>query len=447
MVAVDFLVSNPGVGIVVLGAVFLAVTGAEALYADMGHFGQKPIRAGWYFIVFPALILNYLGQGAWALANQSQILTGAYNPFYNMAPSWSQIPLVVIATLAAIVASQALIAGAFSTTVQAIQLNFLPRMRISYTSDQESGQIYMPVVNWLLLAGSVFLVLQYKSSENLASAYGISVCGTMLITTILYGQYLHKIKKFPITTSYVIVAPILIVEFLFIAGNATKIFENGWLPLAVGFVLYYIMSVWNKGRIAMRSKLAETEKNDDFKFFIESVEERFKAGKLSRVKGTAVYLSGGNNSVPMALAHNLKHNKVLHDHIIVVTLTVDDSRAYVRNEERVSITTHGHGFVLMGNRNEFPPVMRIKGSFGFREKQDIYPILDAAYKELGIQPNPMEVTYFLSRETIVRAERNISLNTVQEKLFEVLNRNALSATAYFNLPPGRVVELGMQVEL
>ena len=364
-----------------------------------------------------------------------------------MAPAWSQIPLVVIATLAAIIASQALIAGAFSTTVQAIQLNFLPRMRISYTSDQESGQIYMPVVNWLLLAGSVFLVLQYRSSENLASAYGISVCGTMLVTTILYAQYLHKIKKFPIATSYIIVSPILMMELLFICGNATKIFENGWLPLAVGFVLYYIMSVWNKGRIAMRSKLAETEKNDDFKFFIESVEERFKAGKLSRVKGTAVYLSGGNNSVPMALAHNLKHNKVLHDHIIVVTLTVDDTRAFVKNEERVSLTIHGHGFVLVGNRNEFPPVMRITGKFGFREKQDIYPILDAAYKALGIEPNPMEVTYFLSRETIVRAERNISLNTVQEKLFEVLNRNALSATAYFNLPPGRVVELGMQVEL
>ncbi len=447
MVAIDFMVNNPGIGIVVLGAVFLAVTGAEALYADMGHFGQKPIRAGWYFIVFPALILNYLGQGAWAIANQSHILTGSYNPFYNMAPAWSQIPLVVIATLAAIIASQALIAGAFSTTVQAIQLNFLPRMRISYTSDQESGQIYMPVVNWLLLAGSVFLVLQYKSSENLASAYGISVSGTMLVTTILYAQYLHKIKKFPIASSYIIVSPVLMMELLFIGGNATKIFENGWLPLAIGFVLYYIMSVWNKGRIAMRSKLAEAEKNDDFKFFIESVEERFKAGKLSRVKGTAVYLSGGNNSVPMALAHNLKHNKVLHDHIIVVTLTVDDTRAFVKNEERVSITTHGHGFVLVGSRNEFPPVMRITGRFGFREKQDIYPILDAAYEELKINPNPLEVTYFLSRETIVRAERNISLNTVQEKLFEVLNRNALSATAYFNLPPGRVVELGMQVEL
>ena len=447
MVAIDFMVNSPGIGIVVLGAVFLAVTGAEALYADMGHFGEKPIRAGWYFIVFPALILNYLGQGAWAIANQSHILSGSYNPFYNMAPTWSQIPLVVIATLAAIIASQALIAGAFSTTVQAIQLNFLPRMRISYTSDQESGQIYLPVVNWLLLAGSVFLVLQYKSSENLATAYGISVSGTMLVTTILYAQYLHKIKKFPIATSYIIVSPILMMEVLFISGNATKIFENGWLPLAIGFVLYYIMSVWNKGRIAMRTKLAEAEKNDDFKFFIESVEERFKAGKLSRVKGTAVYLSGGNNSVPMALAHNLKHNKVLHDHIIVVTLTVDDTRAFVRSDERVSITTHGHGFVLMGNRNEFPPVMRITGKFGFREKQDIYPILDAAYEELKINPNPMEVTYFLSRETIVRAEKNISLNTVQEKLFEVLNRNALSATAYFNLPPGRVVELGMQVEL
>jgi len=447
MVAIDFMVNNPGIGIVVLGAVFLAVTGAEALYADMGHFGQKPIRAGWYFIVFPALIINYLGQGAWAIANQSHILTGSYNPFYNMAPAWSQIPLVVIATLAAIIASQALIAGAFSTTVQAIQLNFLPRMRISYTSDQESGQIYMPVVNWMLLLGSVFLVLQYKSSENLASAYGISVSGTMLVTTILYAQYLHKIKKFPMATSYVIVSPILMMELLFITGNATKIFENGWLPLAIGFILYYIMSVWNKGRIAMRTKLAEAEKNDDFKFFIESVEERFKAGKLSRVKGTAVYLSGGNNSVPMALAHNLKHNKVLHDHIIVVTLTVDDSRAFVKNDERVTITTHGHGFVLVNNRNEFPPVMRITGRFGFREKQDIFPILEAAYAELKIAPNPLEVTYFLSRETIVRAERNISLNTVQEKLFEVLNRNALSATAYFNLPPGRVVELGMQVEL
>ena len=241
MVAIDFMVNSPGVGIIVLGAVFLAVTGAEALYADMGHFGQKPIRAGWYFIVFPALILNYLGQGAWAIANQSHILSGSYNPFYNMAPAWSQIPLVVIATLAAIIASQALIAGAFSTTVQAIQLNFLPRMRISYTSDQESGQIYLPVVNWLLLAGSVFLVLQYKSSENLASAYGISVCGTMLVTTILYAQYLHKIKKFPISTSYIIVSPILMMELLFISGNATKIFENGWLPLAIGFVLYYVM--------------------------------------------------------------------------------------------------------------------------------------------------------------------------------------------------------------
>jgi KUP system potassium uptake protein len=447
MQAIDFMVNNPGIGIVVLGAVFLAVTGAEALYADMGHFGQKPIRAGWYFIVFPALILNYLGQGAWAIANQAHILSGSYNPFYNMAPAWSQIPLVIIATLAAIIASQALIAGAFSTTVQAIQLNFLPRMRISYTSDQESGQIYMPVVNWMLLLGSVYLVLQYKSSENLASAYGISVSGTMLVTTILYAQYLHKIKKFPIATSYVIVAPVLMMELLFICGNATKIFENGWLPLVVGFALYYIMSVWNKGRIAMRTKLAEAEKNDDFKFFIESVEERFKAGKLSRVKGTAVYLSGGNNSVPMALAHNLKHNKVLHDHIIVVTLTVDETRAFVKNDERVAITTHGHGFVVMNSRHEFPPVMRITGRFGFREKQDIFPILEAAYAELKINPNPLEVTYFLSRETIVRAEKNISLNTVQEKLFEVLNRNALSATAYFNLPPGRVVELGMQVEL
>lgn len=447
LLAVDFMINNTGVGLIVLGAVFLAVTGAEALYADMGHFGQKPIRAGWYFIVFPALITNYLGQGAWALANQSQLNTGIYNPFYNMSPAWSQIPLVILATLAAIIASQALIAGAFSTTMQAIQLNFLPRMRFNYTSDQEAGQIYMPFVNWVLLLGSVFLVLQYKSSENLASAYGISVSGTMFITTILFGQYLYKIKKLPLASSYALIAPILLVEILFIIGNLGKIFENGWLPLAIGFFVYYLMAVWNKGRAAMRSKLAETEKNDDFKFFIESVEERFKVGKLSRVKGTAIYLSGGNNSVPMALAHNLKHNRVLHDHIIVVTLLVDDSRAIVKPEERVTITMHGHGFVQVDNRNEFPPVMRITGKYGFREIQDIFPILEAAYAELKITPNPMEVTYFLSRETIVRATGNFSLNAVQEKIFEVLNRNALSATAYFNLPPGRVVELGMQVEL
>lgn len=459
--AIGFLIENPGLGVIILGAVFLSVTGAEALYADMGHFGQKPIRAGWYFVVFPALILNYLGQGAWALAHRAELIAWAnhrppgagithadINPFFNMAPGWAQIPLVIIATLAAIIASQALISGAFSTTMQAIQLNYLPRMRIERTSDEESGQIYVPIINWLLMAGSIFLVLHYETSERLANAYGIAVSLTMLVTTILFGQYIRKRLRIPTVTAYVLVAPFILLEILFVSGNAHKLIPDGWMPLAAGILVYYVMSVWNKGRIAMRNKLAETESSDEFEHFIDSVEDRFQVGKLSRVKGTAIYLAGNTRSVPMALAHNLKHNKALHDHIIVLTLTVDEDRAVVAPADRVQFTYREPKSCAMEGHHEFPRVLCVSGKFGFREKQDVHSVLSAAFAHLGIQPNAMETTYFLSRETIVRdTSRNFSLNAVQEKLFEVLNRNALSATAYFNLPPGRVVELGMQVEL
>ena len=445
--SIGFFIENPKLAMIILSAVFLAVTGAEALYADMGHFGQKPIRAGWYFIVFPALILNYLGQGAWALAQPASEFEHGFNPFFNMAPNWAQIPLVVIATLAAIIASQALISGAFSTTMQAIQLNFLPRMRVERTSDQESGQIYIPIINWMLMIGSITLVLQYKSSEHLASAYGIAVSLTMLVTTILFGQYLRQRFKIPSVTAYVFVAPVILLEVVFVSSNVPKILESGWLPLAAGFLVYYIMAVWNKGRLVMKETMSEGEGIDDFENFLDSVEDRFIAGKLSRVKGTAVYMTGSTKSVPMALAHNLKHNKALHDHIIVVTLKVDEDRAIVPASDRISFNTRGPKFCKVESHEEFPSVLSVTGKFGFREKQDVFPVLEAAYKELGITPNMMETTYFLSRETIVRATTGFSLNAVQEKLFEVLNRNALSATAYFNLPPGRVVELGMQVEL
>ena len=445
--SIGFFIEHPGLAMIILSAVFLSVTGAEALYADMGHFGQKPIRAGWYLIVFPALILNYLGQGAWALSQPASEFAHGFNPFFNMAPGWAQIPLVVIATLAAIIASQALISGAFSTTMQAIQLNYLPRMRVERTSDQESGQIYIPIINWLLMIGSITLVLQYKSSEHLASAYGMAVSLTMLITTILFGQYLRQRFKIPSLTAYVFVAPVIVLEVIFVASNFPKILENGWLPLAAGFLVYYIMAVWNKGRLVMKEKMSEGESTGDFENFLDSVEDRFIAGKLSRVKGTAVYMTGSTKSVPMALAHNLKHNKALHDHIIVVTLKVDEDRAIVPLSDRISFNTRGPKFCKIESHEEFPSVLSVTGKFGFREKQDVFPVLEAAYKELGITPNMMETTYFLSRETIVRATTGFSLNAVQEKLFEVLNRTALSATAYCNLPPGRVVELGMQVEL
>ena len=441
------LITHPGLGILILGAVFLSVTGAEALYADMGHFGQKPIRAAWCFIVFPALILNYLGQGAWALAHPAELLVPGFNPFFNMAPNWAQIPLVIIATLAAIIASQALIAGAFSITMQAIQLNYLPRMRIERTSDQESGQVYVPIINWLLMTGSIYLVLHYETSENLASAYGIAVSLTMLVTTILFGQYLRHKLNIPSAGAYALLTPFILLEVLFVLGNSHKILPNGWMPLLIGIIVYYLLAVWNKGRIAMKQKLSEGEAAGDFENFLDSVEDRFVAGKFARVKGTAIYLAGSTKAVPMALAHNLKHNRALHDHIIVITLKVDEDRAIVPMSDRVSFNTRGPKFCKIDSHEEFPSVLSVTGTFGFREKQDVFPVLDAAYQEMGITPNPLEVTYFLSRETIVRATTGFSLNAVQEKLFEVLNRNSLSATAYFNLPPGRVVELGMQVEL
>ena len=443
----QLLITHPGLGILILGAVFLSVTGAEALYADMGHFGQKPIRAAWCFIVFPALILNYLGQGAWALAHPAELLVPGFNPFFNMAPNWAQIPLVVIATLAAIIASQALIAGAFSITMQAIQLNYLPRMRIERTSDQESGQVYVPIINWLLMTGSIYLVLHYETSENLASAYGIAVSLTMLVTTILFGQYLRHKLNIRSAGAYALLTPFILLEVLFVLGNSHKILPNGWMPLLIGIIVYYLMAVWNKGRIAMKQKLSEGEAAGDFENFLDSVEDRFVAGKFARVKGTAIYLAGSTKAVPMALAHNLKHNRALHDHIIVITLKVDEDRAIVPMSDRVSFNTRGPKFCKIDSHEEFPSVLSVTGTFGFREKQDVFPVLDAAYQEMGITPNPLEVTYFLSRETIVRATTGFSLNAVQEKLFEVLNRNSLSATAYFNLPPGRVVELGMQVEL
>ena len=456
--AIIFMVARPGLGIIILGSVFLAVTGAEALYADMGHFGQKPIRTGWYLIVFPALILNYLGQGAWALAHTSDLLqwaqhkgTDDINPFFNMAPNWTQIPLVVIATLAAIIASQALISGAFSTTMQAIQLNYLPRMRIERTSEVESGQIYVPIINWLLMIGSIYLVLHYENSSRLASSYGIAVSMTMLATTILYGQYLAKKIKVAPVAAYALVSGFVTLEIFFVLGNAHKIWPDGWMPLAVGILVYYIMSVWNKGRLVMRDKLAlaeAVEAKDEFAQFMDSVEDSYLRGHLSRVRGTAIYLAGSTRAIPLSLAHNLKHNKALHDHIIIITLEVNEDRPTIPAAERIEINPRPAKFCLVENHTEFPLVLKVVGRFGFREQQDIFPVLKAVYELHNIKSTEMETTYFLSRETVVRdVSVNFSLNAVQEKVFEVLNRNALSATAYFNLPPGRVVELGMQVEL
>ena len=445
-------VTEPGLAFAIIGAVFLAVTGAEALYADMGHFGGRPIRVTWHLIVLPALILNYLGQGAWVMSQGAEAVRDPlFNPLFNMSPDWAQIPLVVLATLAAIIASQALISGAFSMTTQAIQLNYLPRMRIEHTSGEESGQVYLPVVNWALFAGCTFAVLQFQTSEHLAGAYGISVSLTMLCTTILFAEFLRKRKQLG-WMAYVLMAPFLTLEILFVGGNVPKMWHGGWLPLGVGFLAFGVMHIWNRGRQMMKRKFALEEQRDVFDVFIDSVEDRFHAGKIRRVPGVAVYMVGNVEAVPMAFAHNLKHNKVVHEHILVMTLRVDEYRATVPPSERVELTYRVPNPAPAGGRAQeaFPRVLRAIGHFGFRELTQVEPVLKAAFDDLGLTYDPMQVTFFLSRETIVRSEsesNQLRLPKVEEKIFEILNRNALSATAYFRLPPGRVVELGMQVEL
>jgi len=444
-------VSDPGMAFAIIGAVFLAVTGAEALYADMGHFGGRPIRVTWHVIVLPALIINYFGQAAWFMAQPERISEPLFNPFFNMAPAWAQIPLVILAALAAIIASQALISGAFSMTTQAIQLNYLPRMRILHTSGEESGQVYLPVVNWGLFAGCTYAVLQFRNSGELAGAYGISLSLTMLCTSILFSEYLRKRKGLG-AAAYVLMAPFLLLELVFITGNLPKILKGGWLPLTVAFLAFSVMYIWNRGRQMMKSKFALDEQKDIFDVFIDSVEDRFHAGKLRRVQGVAVYMVGSLEAVPMAFAHNLKHNKVVHEHILVMTLKIDEYRASVPPSERVALTyrvpnpapPHGRA------QEAFPRVLRVVGHYGFRELAQVEPVLKVAFDDLGIPYDPMQVTFFLSRETVVRSESEgsqLRLPKIEEKIFEVLNRNALSATAYFKLPPGRVVELGMQVEL
>ncbi len=443
--------TDPGMAFAIIGAVFLAVTGAEALYADMGHFGGRPIRVTWHVIVLPSLLLNYFGQAAWFLAQPGRIDDALFNPFFNMAPNWAQIPLVLLATMAAIIASQALISGAFSMTTQAIQLNYLPRMRILHTSGEESGQVYLPVVNWGLFAGCAFAVLQFRNSGDLAGAYGISVSLTMLCTSLLFSEYLRKRKGLG-AAAYVLMAPFLLLELVFITGNLPKIFHGGWLPLTVAFLAFSVMHIWNRGRQMLKRKFALDEQKDVFDVFIDSVEDRFHTGKLRRVSGVAVYMVGNTEAVPMAFAHNLKHNKVVHEHILVMTLRIDEYRATVPAAERVQLTyrvpnpapPHGRA------SEPFPRVLRVIGHYGFRELAQVEPVLKAAFEDLGIAYDPMQVTFFLSRETVVRSESEnpqMRLPKVEERIFEILNRNSLSATAYFKLPPGRVVELGMQVEM
>lgn len=406
----------------VLGSVFLAVTGGEALYADMGHFGRRPIRIAWFSLVLPALLLNYLGQGALLLTDPG----AAENPFYNLAPKWALIPLVGLATAAAVIASQALITGAFSLTMQGIQLGYIPRLAIEHTSERERGQIYMPQVNMGLAVACLALVLGFKTSSNLAAAYGIAVTLTMAIVTLLFFFAARRLWGWTWWAAALVSGPALVVELAFFGANALKIADGGWFPLAIGFALFTLMVTWKRGRQLLWKRMRSSSIPADK--FIESIERR----QPSRVDGTAVYMAGSSDGTPLALLHNLKHNKVLHKRIVFLTIAVDEDPR-VSNEHRIEIEKMSLGF------------WRVRARFGFFEDPNVPLVLSLCEKE-GLEFRENETTFFLSRETVIPAKEG-GMALWREHLFAVMARNAQSATAFFRLPANRVVELGMQVEI
>jgi KUP system potassium uptake protein len=419
---VRFFVENGWNGFVVLGAVFLAVTGAEALYADLGHFGRQAIRRAWFWIVFPALALNYFGQGALLLKNPA----AADNPFYLLAPSWALYPLVVLATCATVIASQALISGAFSLTMHAVQLGYFPRLTIKHTSSMEKGQIYIPKVNWFLMLACIGLVTGFGSSTNLAAAYGIAVTMTMLITTILFFFVAQRLWHWRPLAAALVCLPLLAVELAFFTANALKIAHGGWFPLAMGAVIFAMLTTWKSGRRLLAEKLQRSTL--PLPLFMQDV----AANPPRRVHGTAIYLAGRLGSAPIALLHNIKHNKVLHDHVIFLTV-VSHEQPRIEEDRRVEVEHLQQGFD------------RIVGHYGFMEEPDVPALLDQC-KAKGLELNPQQCSYFLSRETLIPTpHRGMAL--WREVLFVMMSKNATSAASFFKLPPNQVVELGMQIEI
>ncbi len=418
-----FLYHSGWVAFVGLGAIVLAVTGAEALYADMGHFGRRSIRVAWFGYVFPALALNYLGQGALIIASPAEI----DNPFYRLFPAWSLYPMVGLATAATVIASQAVITGTYSMTKQAILLGFLPRMRIVQTSAMEIGQIYLPVVNWLLLTAVIAAVLGFGSSTNLASAYGIAVTGTMLITTILtffvvrYG-WGYNWALFFLATGF-----FLLIDAAFFSANTLKILEGGWFPLVIGAIVYVVMTTWRQGRRLLFEQLKKNE--IPLKPFLASI----AAEPIHRVPNTAVFLIGNPDGVPFAMLHNLAHNQVLHERVIFLTIVYRDV-PYVPFSECAEIEPLENGF------------FRLKLYYGFMDKPDIPAALAVMCQKCGFEFNILATSFFLSRETLVPTAET-AMSTWREQLFVTMSRLSGSAVEFFSIPTNRVIELGARIEM
>ena len=403
----------------VLGSVFLTVTGAEALYADMGHFGRKPIQATWFLVVFPCLTLNYLGQGALTLSHNA----AADSPFFLLAPGWFQLPLVILATVATVIASQAVISGAYSLTQQAIQLGLLPRMTLTPTSEEHAGQIYVPQMNWILMVGVTALVVGFGSSDALADAYGISVVGAMVTSSILAVVAIHRLHKRPIWQAMAIFSPFLVIEGAFLLANLLKVAHGGYVPLGIAFCLIVIMWTWTKGL----ERLARAEASD---LTMSDVMAMLASRPPMRARGTAVFLTQDPDHVPVALMHNLKHNQVLHEQVVLLTIA-SPRRPRVPDAERVEIKDLGPGFKAMTLK------------FGFMERPNVALGLSLA-RAKGLKFDIMRTSFFVSRRTLL-PRSGVGLRHLQDLLFVYLMRNAQRAADFFQIPPSRVVELGTQV--
>lgn len=419
---INFLIHNRSVAIVALGAVVLSVTGAEALYADMGHFGSRPIRQAWFGFVLPSLVINYFGQGALLLADPSVV----DNPFYHLAPDWLLFPLVGLATMATVIASQAVISGAFSVSRQAMQLGFLPRFEVQYTSEKQQGQVYLPGVNWGLFVAVVILVLGFKSTNNLAGAYGIAVTGDMVITSILATIVAAKSWGWGWPRAMALFAVFLAVELTFLFANVLKIPDGGWFPLAAGSLVFLLMSTWKRGGQML------TERTSGEAIELESFIDALLVSMPSRVPGTSVFMTSNNERVPNAMLHNLMHNKVLHERVLVVSVQVFDV-PYVPEIDRVEIHK------LKGD------FYRVNVQYGFKDEPDIPGAL-ALCEAQGMAIDMMETSFFLGRATLV-PRHGSEMVFWREKLFVFMFRNASSATSFYKIPTNRVVELGTQVVL
>jgi KUP system potassium uptake protein len=420
--ALRFIFTEPEVTFLILGAVVLCVTGGEALYADMGHFGKKPIRIAWFFVVMPALTLNYFGQGALLLSDPAAVA----NPFFNMAPDWLLVPLVGLATAATVIASQALISGAFSVTKQVVQLGFLPRLQVLHTSVKDTGQIYIPFVNWGLFAVIVLAVMMFKSSSNLAAAYGIAVCTDMLITTVLTFFVIHYGWKYPFWWCLAATSFFFAVDFVFWASNLLKLFEGGWFPLLIASVIMMFMLTWRDGRAILHEKRKEDAL--DLNSFLEAV----FLSPPTRVEGTAVFLTSGKGAVPNAMLHNLKHNKVLHKQNLFVNVQ-NHEVPWIDENERLEISAIGQD------------CWQVVIHYGFKDDPDVPGAL-ANLNGMGCEISPMTTSYFLSRDSIVPTVTG-GMAQWREKLFAQMHLNASSAADFLNLPSNSVVELGSKIEI